>query len=235
MLSLVLLGSSALISEKLLGHCTAWMAYVCIQKILGFQWWMQCTALMPHPLQFAKNLPSGPSRRSITLQLGFQRLLVSREVDRSLSWFWHLAYKSQCNCTKPLSFWCTKTTALHHGLWLGQIVPVSNISFMCALTTSIMGGGILWNCSLKGSSSTTLFSCLARLVQPNSPGSKEKMSWYSANRAWVATWFPSDHSSRLDKSSCWKSASLLLSTNTLVCCIPWTLSRSSKVPGTNSN
>ena len=77
-------------------------------------------------------------------------------------------------------------------------------------------------------------SSFARLVQPNSPGSKEKISWYSANRAWTGTWFRMDLPSRPDKTSCWKSTSLLLSTNVLVCLIPCTLSISSKVPGTIS-
>ena len=94
-LSSVLLGSSALISEMWLGHCTAQMAYVCIQKILGFPWWNQYTASIFCPLLFAKNPPSSPSRRSILLPVGFQWLTVSGEADRSLSWFWYWAYRSQ--------------------------------------------------------------------------------------------------------------------------------------------
>ena len=90
------LGSSALTSEMSVGHYTVQMAYVCIWKITGFPEWKQCITSMPHPFQFAKNLPSGPSRRSILLQIGFQWLLISGEVDRSLSWCWHLTYKSQC-------------------------------------------------------------------------------------------------------------------------------------------
>ena len=78
------------------------------------------------------------------------------------------------------------------------------------------------------------FHVLLRLVQPNSPGSKEKMSWYSTNRVQVAIWFPSDHPSRPDKSSCWKSTSLLLSTDILVCWIPCTSSSSSKFLGATS-
>ena len=74
--------------------------------------------------------------------------------------------------------------------------------------------------SLKGSSSTTLISCFAKSIWPNSPGSREKGSWYSVNRAWAATWFPSDHLSRSDKSSCWKSSSFLCSTNILILWIP---------------
>ena len=101
----------------------------------------------------------------------------------------------------------TSTTALHHGLLLGQIVPTSNISFTCAWTTSTIRGGILQSLSLKGSPSTTLISCFTKSVQPKIPGSREKMSWYSATRSWTATWFLPDHLSRPDKSCCWKSNS----------------------------
>ena len=124
------------------------------------------------------------------------------------------------NC-RPPSFLDTNTTPLHHGLWLGLIVPTANISFMCAWTSSTIGGGILQNLSLKGSLSMTLISCFARSVQPNSPGSKEKMPWYSASRAQVAAWFLSDHPSRPDNSSCWKSVSFFHSTGILVPWIPW--------------
>ena len=102
----VALGSSALISEMWLGYYTAWTAYIHIWKILGFPWWKQCIALMPHPLQFAKNLPPGPSRRSNLLQLGFQWLLVPGEADRVFLSFWHSAYKIQCK-SADLSLSCT--------------------------------------------------------------------------------------------------------------------------------
>ena len=117
---------------------------------------------------------------------------------------------------RPPSFLHTNTTVLHHGLWLGWIAPTSNISFTCAWTLSTIGGGILWNLSLKILSLITLISCFAKSVQPNSLGSREKILWYSTNRAWAAAWFPSDHSSRPDKSSCWKNTSLLCSTEILV-------------------
>ena len=97
---------------------------------------------------------------------------------------------------RPLSFLHSNTTALHHGLWLGHIVPTSNISFTCAWTSSTIGGRILWNLSLKGSSSMILISCFTRSVQPNSPGSMEKMAWYSASRTQAAAWCLSDLPSR---------------------------------------
>ena len=58
--------------------------------------------------------------------------------------------KSTQKCRVP-AFFQTKTTALHHGDWLGQIAPASSISLRKAHTSSNRGGGIRWNCSLKGS------------------------------------------------------------------------------------
>ena len=51
---------------------------------------------------------------------------------------------------KPPSFFLTKTTALHHTLWLSQIVPDSSISQRWFGTSSTRGGGICLNHSLKG-------------------------------------------------------------------------------------
>ena len=137
------------------------------------------------------------------------------------------------NC-RPPSFLHTNTMSLHHSLWLWWIASTSSISFMCAWTSSTMGGGILWNFSLKGSSSNILVLCFVRSVQSNSPGSKEKMLWYSASRAQTAAWSWSDLPSRQDKSRCWKSTSFLHSTDILVCWIPCISSSFSKVPGTTS-
>ena len=125
---------------------------------------------------------------------------------------------------RPPSFLHTNTTVLHHGLCLGWIAPASNISFMCVQTSSTMGGGILWNCSLKDLLSTTLISCFAKSGQHSSLGSNKKMSWYSANKFWRVTWLTSYHPSRPDKSSCWKSTSFLHSINILVHWMPCTSS-----------
>ena len=104
---------------------------------------------------------------------------------------------------------------------------------MCVQTSSTIAGIILQNHSLNGSSSASLISCFARSVQPSSPGSSEKMSLYSANKAWVATWFAYDHPFRPDKSSCWRSTSFLLSIDILVHWIPCVSSRTSKNLGAN--
>ena len=108
------------------------------------------------------------------------------------------------------------------------------MSFTCAWTSSTIRGGILQNLFLKGSSSTTLISCFTKSAQPNSPDCRKKILWYSANRAWTATWFLSDHLSRPDKSSCWKNNSFLYSTVILVHWIPCVLSNFSRVSGVTS-
>ena len=92
--------------------------------------------------------------------------------------------KSMQKCKLP-SFFCTSTMALHQGLWLDLIVPDSNFSFKWFLTSSTSGCGIHLNCSLKGVSSVTFMICSVEWVQPNSAGSNENMSWYSA-RSWQA-------------------------------------------------
>ena len=82
-------------------------------------------------------------------------------------------------CKLP-SFFHTGTMALYQTLWLGLIVPNSNISFKWFLTSSTNGGGIHLNCSLKGVSSVTFMICSVEWVQPNSAGSNENTLWYSA-------------------------------------------------------
>ena len=67
---------------------------------------------------------------------------------------------------RPPSFFLTSITTLHHGLCLGCIVPTSSISFMWALTSSTIGGGIFWNLSLNDSLLTTQISCYMRLMHP---------------------------------------------------------------------
>ena len=87
--------------------------------------------------------------------------------------------------------------------------------------------------SLRDSSSVTLISCFTKSIQPISPGSKEKMSWYSTIRVQAAAWFPSDHPFKPDRSSCWKRVSFLHSTDILICWLTWILSSLSRVLGIN--
>ena len=135
---------------------------------------------------------------------------------------------------RPLSFFLTNMKAFHHGLWLGWIAPTPNISLMWAITSSTMGGGILWNLSLNGSSSTILISCFTRPIQANSQGSTEKMLWYSVSRAWVDAQFVPVHPSSPDKSNCWRSISFLCSIDVLVHQTPCISSYFSSVQGITS-
>ena len=67
----------------------------------------------------------------------------------------------------PSLFW-TSTTALHHGLWLGQIALESNSSCGCVWISSTSSGIIHLNHSLNGASSVTLITCSVEWVQPSS-------------------------------------------------------------------
>ena len=67
-------------------------------------------------------------------------------------------------------------------LWLGQIVPESNISHKCLWISSTNGGGIHLNHCLNGVSWVTLITCLVEWVQPSSLGSSQKTLWYLAKR-----------------------------------------------------
>ena len=102
-----------------------------------------------------------------------------------------------------LSFFLTKTTALHQGLLLGQTTPASNINFKCSLTSSTWGGGILRKRSLNGGVSRSLRTilCLVALVSPISCFSKEKISWYSHSRSHAFSACSVGQASKPDKSS----------------------------------
>ena len=99
------------------------------------------------------------------------------------------------------SFFLTNTTALHHAVWLGLIAPDSSISCRWLQTSSTNGGGICLKCSLKGVSSVTFIMCSVEWVQPNSAGSNENTSWYSAKSWWVASASSRGQESNLLKSS----------------------------------
>ena len=102
---------------------------------------------------------------------------------------------------RPPSFFQTNTMALHHTLWLGQIMPESSISHKCIWASSTNGRGICLNHSLKGVSSVTLITCLVEWVQPSSLGSSEKMSWYLAKRDWASATNSSGQDSNLLRSN----------------------------------
>ena len=91
--------------------------------------------------------------------------------------------------------------ALHQALWLGLMAPDSNISFKWFLTSSTNGSGIHLNPSLKGVSSVTFIICSVEWVQPNSAGSSENTSWYSAKSQHAAPASSGVQESRLLQSN----------------------------------
>ena len=92
---------------------------------------------------------------------------------------WLFSWQKSMQNRRPPSFLCTKTTALHHGDCDSRMAPPSNISCKCSHTSSTSGGAIRWRCSLKGSISNSLITCLATSVQPISFRSSEKILWCS--------------------------------------------------------
>ena len=95
----------------------------------------------------------------------------------------------------------TNTIALHHVLWLGLMVPDSYISFKWFLASSTSGSRIRLNHSLKWVSSVTFIICSVEWVQPNSAGSNENTSWYSARSQLAASTSSGVHESRPLKSN----------------------------------
>ena len=69
---------------------------------------------------------------------------------------------------RPASFFQTNTTALTHRLCDLWIAPISNISWIWALTSSYILGGMCLYLSLQGVCSVNLILCLIRAVLPRS-------------------------------------------------------------------
>ena len=131
---------------------------------------------------------------------------------------------------RPLSFFQTNTTALHHALCLGQIAPESNISHKCLWTSSTNGGGICLNHSLKGISLVTLITCSVEWAQPSLLGSNEKMSWYLAKRDQVEAASSGGQDSNLLRSNSSNNFSCLCFTVSLSIWWLWTPSDASVKP-----
>ena len=100
---------------------------------------------------------------------------------------WAFRWQNLIQNDKLPSFFHINTTALHQELWLGLIAPDSNISCRWFQTFSTNGRGIHLNHSLKGVSSITFIICSVEWVQPNSAGSNENTSWYSARSQWATS------------------------------------------------
>ena len=76
---------------------------------------------------------------------------------------------------RVLSFFLTRTMALHQGDFEGRIVPPSNMSCRYSWTSSNRGGAIHLNLSLNGLSSISSMMCSTMSVQPISFLSREKI------------------------------------------------------------
>ena len=100
------LGSSVSTSKKWHGHWTARMTCVHTQEIPSFPQSKLCIVSKLHPWWFTRNSLSDLDRRNILPQPSFQWLPVFGEADRSPSWSWHWACKSQCKST-DLCLSCT--------------------------------------------------------------------------------------------------------------------------------
>ena len=129
------------------------------------------------------------------------------------------------------SFFQTNTTTLHHVLWLGWIVPESNISHKSAWTSSTNGGGICLNHSLNGTSSVTLITCFVEWVQLSLQGSREKMSWYSSRRDWAESASSGGQDPNSLKFNFSNSFSCLCSAVSYCGWMPRALSKASIIPG----
>ena len=84
-----------------------------------------------------------------------------------------------------LCFFKTSATALHHALWLGHIIPESNISHRWAWTSFTNGRGICLNNSLNGASLVTLITCsvneynqACRVLRRKCHGTQPRETWW---------------------------------------------------------
>ena len=96
-------------------------------------------------------------------------------------------HRSKQNHNFP-SFLQTSMTALAHGLFEGLIAPTSNISWMCALTSSYIPGGMHLYHSLNGIRSLTLMECLTIELLPKSKSFWEKMQTNLHIRSQASCW-----------------------------------------------
>ena len=138
----------------LLVHCIAQKACNHIWKIQSYLLWMWCTALMSPPFYLLESW--------LEVQAGKMSSIYQTLQKPPVSWAWvgvlfvhALRQQKSIQKCRPPSIFLTNTTALHHALWLGLIVPDSSISHKWLWTSSASGRGIHLNCSLKGVSSVT--------------------------------------------------------------------------------
>ena len=108
------------------------------------------------------------------------------------------------------SFLQTSIKTLAYGMFEGQMAPTSNISWMCAFTSSYIPGGMCLYHSLNGIGSFTLMECLTIDVLPKSKSFWETMQAYPCTRSQASCCNCGSHSSNPDTSSFCKISSELL-------------------------
>ena len=145
MSGLVTLGNSALTSERWQGHCTAWTTCICTQK--SYVSCGESSVLLQcfNPWQFAKSLLSDLGRRNILLPTKISMASCTWRSRYESCLVLALSLQKSMEKNRHLSLLHTRTAALHHRLWLGWIVPTSNISSTCAWTSFTIGREILQN------------------------------------------------------------------------------------------
>ena len=178
MLYSALRGSFALTCEMWLVHCNDQRACITLKEAQVAD--SKCSVLlsMAYPSWSANIWTSGAGLKNGQHQSDFWVSLGSLAMDRNPSSCGYWDSGSPMQKCRLLSFFHTSTTVLHQTLWLGHIIPESNISQRCVWTSSTNGGGICLNHSLNEASSVTLITCSVEWVQL--AGFYGKMSWYLA-------------------------------------------------------
>ena len=97
---------------------------------------------------------------------------------------------------RPPSFFGTNTTALTHRLCDLWIEPISNISWIWALTSSYIWGGMHLYHSLQGICSVSLIFCLIRAVLPRSRSLCANRCSHLSSSSLACFCFDSGHSFR---------------------------------------
>ena len=153
--------------------------------------WMRCVEANSSTILTCQNLlfkSIQEKMRASTMVSMISGILGKGWASFSILSFRHL--KSMQNLKVPSFFW-TNMTMLHQAEVDGQIAPPSNISCKCWHTSSIKGGAICLNHSLKGSLLVNLMTCSVVSVQPLSFFSSENTLWNSMSNclAWLAYGF----------------------------------------------
>ena len=109
---------------------------------------------------------------------------------------------------RPPSFFQTNTTALAHRLCDLWMAPMSNISWILALRSSYIWGGICLYLSLKGVCSINQILCLIRAVLPRSRSLCANKCSHLSSSSLTCVCYDSGHSFRPWRSKASKTQPL---------------------------